>query len=44
MSAFDAPLVIESLFPHLYGEIHLHAVALVRPYRPRPDGTFDPVA
>jgi uncharacterized protein (DUF952 family) len=38
-----APVVIESLFPHLYGEIRLHAVKLVRPYRPRPDGTFDPI-
>jgi uncharacterized protein (DUF952 family) len=39
-----APVVIESTFPHLYGEIHVQAVALVRPYPPRPDGTFDPVA
>jgi uncharacterized protein (DUF952 family) len=40
----DAPVVIESLYPHLYGEIQLQAVALVRPYQPRPDGTFDPVS
>jgi uncharacterized protein (DUF952 family) len=40
----DAPVVIESLFPHLYGELQVHAVAQVRPYRPRPDGTFDPIA
>ena len=39
-----APVVIESRFPHLYGEIHLQAVDVVRPYRPRPDGTFDPIA
>lgn len=38
-----APVVVESLFPHLYGEIKLKAVQLVWPYRPRPDGTFDPV-
>jgi glutathione S-transferase len=38
-----APVMIESEFPHLYGELRLDAVALVRPYRPRPDGTFDPV-
>lgn len=38
-----APVVIELEFPHLYGEIHPHAVELVRPYRPRPDGTFEPV-
>lgn len=37
------PVVIESLFPHLYGEMPLEAVAVVRPYRPRPDGTFEPV-
>lgn len=40
----DAPVVIESLYPHLYGELQLHGVALVRPYQPRPDGTFDPVS
>ncbi len=40
----DPPVVIEPRFPHLYGEIHVHAVAVVRPYRPRPDGTFDPTA
>jgi uncharacterized protein (DUF952 family) len=40
----DAPVVIESLYPHLKGEIQLQAVALVRPYQPRPDGTFDPVS
>ncbi len=40
----DAPVVIESQFPHLYGEFQVHAIELVRPYRPRPDGTFDPVA
>ena len=34
----DAPVVIESEFPHLYGEIDPQAVALVRPYRPGPDG------
>lgn len=39
-----APVVIESGFPHLYGEIDPQAVQLVRPYRPRPDGTFDPLA
>ena len=38
-----APVVIESEFPHLYGEIDPQAVALVRPYRPGPDGTFEPV-
>ncbi|MGH2881544.1 MAG: DUF952 domain-containing protein, partial [Solirubrobacteraceae bacterium] len=40
----DAPVVIESQFPHLYGEIKPRAVEQVRPYRPRPDGTFDPIA
>lgn len=30
-------------FPHLYGEIPPDAVEAVRPYQPRPDGTFDPV-
>jgi uncharacterized protein (DUF952 family) len=40
----DAPVVIESQFPHLYGELQVQAVELVRPYQPRPDGTFDPVA
>lgn len=40
----DAPVVIESLFPHLYVEIDPRAVDLVRAYRPRPDGTFDPIA
>jgi uncharacterized protein (DUF952 family) len=40
----EAPLVVASHFPHLYGEIHLQAVERVRPYRPRPDGTFDPIA
>lgn len=40
----DAPVVIESLFPHLYGELRLQAVDQVRPYRPRHDGTFDPIA
>ncbi len=39
----DGPVVIESRFPHLYGEIGPAAVVGVRPYRPRPDGTFDPV-
>jgi uncharacterized protein (DUF952 family) len=39
-----APVVIESRFPHLYGQIDLQAVELARPYRPRADGTFDPVA
>jgi len=38
-----APVVIESLFPHLYGEIQPRAVKRVRPYRPRPDGTFDAI-
>src|SRR6185312_2698875 len=33
-------VVIESLFPHLYGEIDPQAVEGVRPYQPRPDGTF----
>jgi uncharacterized protein (DUF952 family) len=36
-----APVVIESGFPHLYGEIGVDAVKLARPYRPGPDGTFD---
>lgn len=40
----DAPVVIESRFPHLYGELALQAVEAVRSYRPRPDGTFDRVA
>lgn len=40
----DARVVIESQFPHLYGELQLRAVKLVRPYRPRLDGTFDRVA
>lgn len=40
----DAPIRIESLFPHLYGEMPLAAVERVRPFRPRSDGTFDPVA
>ena len=39
-----APVVIESEFPHLYGEIQPQAVRLVRPYRPRADGTFDAIA
>jgi uncharacterized protein (DUF952 family) len=39
-----APVLIESGFPHLYGEIDVEAVKLASPYRPRPDGTFDPVA
>jgi uncharacterized protein (DUF952 family) len=39
-----SPVVVESLFPHLYGEIHPRAVARARPYPPGPDGTFDPVA
>ncbi|HET6871019.1 MAG TPA: DUF952 domain-containing protein [Solirubrobacteraceae bacterium] len=39
-----APVVIESLFPHLYGEIDVRAVELVSPYRPRADGTFEPLA
>jgi len=39
-----AAVVIESLFPHLYGEIDPQVVELARPYRPRPDGTFEPVA
>ncbi|HJS96268.1 MAG TPA: DUF952 domain-containing protein [Solirubrobacteraceae bacterium] len=38
-----APVVIESLFPHLYGEIDPEAVERVSPYRPRADGTFEPV-
>jgi uncharacterized protein (DUF952 family) len=38
-----APVVIESRFPHLYGEIDVLAVELVRPYRPRLDGTFEPL-
>ncbi len=38
-----APVVIESEFPHLYGELDPQAVELVRPYRPGPEGTFDPV-
>jgi uncharacterized protein (DUF952 family) len=40
----EAPVVIESQFPHLYGEIDVEAVKLASPYRPRPDGTFDPLA
>jgi glutathione S-transferase len=36
-----APVVIESGFPHLYGQIDVEAVKLARPYRPGPDGTFD---
>lgn len=39
-----APVVIESQFPHLYGELQLQAVERVCPYRPRPDGTFDTIA
>src|SRR6185312_883928 len=38
-----APVVIESGFPHLYGEIDPQAVRLASPFRPRPDGTFDPL-
>ena len=38
-----APVVIESGFPHLYGEIDPHALKLASPFRPRPDGTFDPL-
>lgn len=38
-----APVVIESRFPHLYGEIQPGAVEVVRLYRPRPDGTFNPI-
>lgn len=44
-----APIRIEAgdgsreLFPHLYGEIRLDAVQTVRPYPPRPDGTFEPL-
>lgn len=38
-----APVVIESLFPHLYGELQPEAVERVAPYRPRPDGTFNPI-
>jgi uncharacterized protein (DUF952 family) len=30
------------LFPHAYGEVPTSAVVSVRPYRPRPDGTFPP--
>lgn len=37
----DAPVVIESGFPHLYGPLQLQAVEVVRPYEPRPDGTFE---
>lgn len=40
----DAPVVIESRFPHLYGDIRPQEVRSVRPYPPRPDGTFDPIA
>lgn len=38
-----APVVIESGFPHLYGEIDPRAVEGVRSYRPGPDGTFEPL-
>lgn len=38
-----APVVIESQFPHLYGEIDVEAVKRASPYPPRPDGTFDPL-
>ena len=31
-------------FPHAYGPVPTSAVMTVRPYRPRPDGTFDPPA
>ena len=37
-------VVMESRFPHLYGEMDVEAVKLASPYRPRPDGTFDPLA
>lgn len=46
----SAPIRIEQSdgnaerFPHLYGEIRLDAVQTVRPYRPRSDGTFEPLA
>ena len=43
-SRHGAPVVIESQFPHLYGEIDPQAVERVRPYRPRADGTFDPLS
>lgn len=33
----------EEEFPHLYGAIAPSAVVAVRPYRPRSDGTFEPV-
>lgn len=32
------------LFPHLYGPLPASAVIQVTAYRPRPDGTFPPVA
>ena len=39
-----AQVMIESGFPHLYGEIDVGAVKLASPYRPGPDGTFDSLA
>jgi len=32
------------LFPHAYGGVPTSAVVAVRPYLPRPDGTFPPPA
>ncbi|MGN6868065.1 MAG: DUF952 domain-containing protein [Solirubrobacteraceae bacterium] len=37
----DAPVVIESGFPHLYGQLQPQAVEVVSPYQPGPDGTFE---
>jgi uncharacterized protein (DUF952 family) len=31
------------LFPHLYGPLPVGAVVAVRPYRPGPDGRFNPL-
>lgn len=31
----------EEMFPHVYGPIEIEAVIDVRPFVPRPDGTFE---